>query len=67
MNTITLTVPGISCQHCVHTITNELSELPGINNVHADKNSKQVEVEFQTPTTEKEIRQLLEEINYPAD
>lgn len=67
MNTITLTVPGISCQHCVHTITNELSELPGINNVHADKNTKQVEVEFQTPTTEKEIRQLLEEINYPAD
>ena len=30
MNSVTYTVPNMSCKHCVHTIENELSDLQGL-------------------------------------
>ena len=39
-------VPNITCQHCVHTIKMELSELKGIQNVTPDAVSKEVKVIF---------------------
>ncbi len=35
MNTVTYTVPNISCHHCVHTIQTELGELAGVQSVQA--------------------------------
>jgi len=66
MNTLVLTVPGISCGHCVHTIESELSEMPGINTVKADLETKQVTIVYVPPADEPAIRDLLSEINYPA-
>jgi copper chaperone CopZ len=42
----------------------ELSELPGVDNVEVDVDGKEVIVNFQDPTNEKEIRNLLVEIGY---
>jgi copper chaperone CopZ len=67
MTTVKYNVPNISCQHCVHTIVNELSELPGIQSVNADVTSKQVVVTFAPPATEEAIISLLTEINYPPE
>lgn len=67
MTTITYQVPNISCHHCVHTIVSELSELPGVESVEGDVQSKQVKVNFDQPATPEKIEELLAEINYPAE
>ncbi len=66
MTTIKYSVPNISCMHCVHTIQTEVSDLAGVKSVKADANSKAVEIVFDAPATEDNIKQLLAEINYPA-
>ena len=39
--TVTFNIPNISCNHCVHTINMELSELEGVVSVSADLDTKQ--------------------------
>jgi copper chaperone len=65
MNTVTYTIPNISCKHCVHTISTELGELPGVKNVQADVDSKKVVVTFDAPATPEAMVKLLREIDYP--
>ncbi len=62
----TFTVPNISCGHCTHTITMELTDLPGVQSVRADVASKQVTVDWEDPASWEGIEALLAEINYPA-
>ncbi len=65
MTTVTYSVPNIHCGHCVHTIEMELSELPGVQRVSASEAERQVEVVFQPPASEVQIKELLAEISYP--
>jgi copper chaperone CopZ len=67
MTTISLKVPNISCDHCVHTIKNELKELEGIQRVDANRDSKIVTVDFDPPASREKIEALLAEIEYPAE
>ena len=66
MQTKTYTVPNISCKHCTHTITMELSDLDGVKDVQADAQTKLVTVTFEAPATEQLILDTLAEINYPV-
>ena len=65
METKTYSVPNISCKHCTHTITMELSDITGVKNVEADVQTKLVKVTFEQPATEEIIINTLAEINYP--
>jgi copper ion binding protein len=65
MTTIKYLVPNISCNHCVHTIKTEVSELEGVKNVDANATTKEVVVTFEAPATPEKIIQLMAEINYP--
>ena len=65
MNTITYSIPDISCKHCVHTITTELSDLPGVKSVQGELETKMVTVTFDAPATQEQIENALIEINYP--
>jgi len=65
MNTITYTIPNISCNHCVHTIKSEVTELAGVLSVQGDPVSRQVAISFEEPATKEKIESLLTEINYP--
>ncbi len=67
METKTVTVPNISCAHCVHTIESEVGELNGVQSVHADEQSKRVTIQWEEPTTWAEITQTLTEIEYPPE
>jgi len=67
MNTVTYTVPAISCAHCTHTIQTEVGELQGVQSVKADEATKKVEITFDTPANESLIKALLAEINYPVE
>ena len=67
MDTKEFQVPNISCGHCVMTIKRELSELPGVLEVSADVDTKQVKVNWTEPATWDGISGLLKEINYSPE
>ena len=61
MNTLILTIEGMSCMGCVNTVKNLLNGLPGVAGVQVDLASGRVEVSHDpalaTPDT---IRQTIE-------
>ena len=63
----TLSIPNISCGHCVMAIKNELSELAGVVSVEGDPENKQVVIEWNAPADLEKIKKTLQEINYPAE
>ena len=62
----TLTIPNISCGHCVSAIEAELAEMEGVTSVKADAETKTVTVQWDAPASIARIRATLTEINYPA-
>ncbi|MEJ2588418.1 MAG: cation transporter [Deltaproteobacteria bacterium] len=66
MENITLSVPNISCGHCVMAIQKALTETDGVSKVEGDPNTKEVRVEFDAPATLAKIKSTLKDINYPA-
>jgi copper chaperone CopZ len=62
----TFSIVNISCGHCVMTITKELKELKGVRKVEGNPQFKTVDVEWDAPATEAQIRATLNEINFPA-
>ncbi|MEJ2264116.1 MAG: heavy-metal-associated domain-containing protein [Anaerolineales bacterium] len=66
MNTVTYSIPNISCNHCVHTIKMEVSDLEGVQTVAADVDTKTATISFEPPASEEKIQRLLAEINYPV-
>jgi copper chaperone len=61
-----LTIPNISCGHCVMAIKNELAEIKGIVAVDGNPAEKQITVEWNAPLTLDKIKGILKDINYPA-
>lgn len=61
-----LTVPNITCGHCVSAIETELAEMEGVTAVTADAETKTVTVQWEAPASIARIRATLTEINYPA-
>ena len=66
MQRTTLSIPNISCGHCVASIKNELSEMDGVKTVDGSPEDKQITVEWESPATLDKIKETLKEINYPA-
>jgi copper ion binding protein len=66
MSKDTISIPNISCGHCVNAIKNELNELEGIKSVEGSIEAKTVEVEWEAPASLDKIKETLKEINYPA-
>lgn len=62
----TFSIPSISCGHCVNAIKTELTELDGVSKVEGDIAGKSIEVEWDAPATENQIKGKLKEINYPV-
>lgn len=57
-------VPNIGCDGCVRTIQNELSALPGVQNVKAEVVNKTVTLEYGAPASWDQIEAKLKEIDY---
>lgn len=68
MESKTFTVPNIGCDGCVRTIKAEVAELAGVSTVEANKDSKQVTVQWDAPASWDQIKHKLVEIDYaPAE
>lgn len=65
MESITLSVPNISCSHCTMRIKEALTHLEGVEEVDASVDSKEVTIEFEKPASYSQIVEKLVEINYP--
>ena len=57
-------VPDITCQHCVSSITQELSKIPGVRDIDVDLTKKVVTVEADETVTATQIRAGIEEAGY---
>ena len=64
MNTQNFTVVGMTCEHCVASVTEEVSEITGVSNVDVDLTSGDVTVTATEPVSDDAIRAAVEEAGY---
>ena len=48
---LVLSVPDVSCEHCVHAVDQALSPLPGVEGVMTDLDSKTVRLRYDPSQT----------------
>ena len=63
-STATYTVSGMTCGHCVSSVTEEVSELPGVRDVQVDLDSGKVTVTADAPVGTDKVRAAVEEAGY---
>ena len=62
---ITLSVPDVSCEHCVKTVNGALGALPGVDAVNVDLTSKTVSLCYEpAQVTLERIEETLDEAGY---
>lgn len=64
MTTATYTVTGMTCEHCVRSVTEEIGELPGVSNVDVDLPTGAVTVSSESPVPVESIRDAVTEAGY---
>jgi copper chaperone len=65
MNEIAYDVPDMSCQHCVTAVSEELTQLPGVDRVSVELSRKQVVV-YGTNLDDHWLRTAIENAGYEA-
>lgn len=67
MTELTFEVPGVSCNHCVNSITQE-TKAAGVKNVEVDLESKRVYVAFDpSQVSEQKVKEAIEEAGYDIE
>ncbi len=64
MSTETYQVSGMTCGHCVSSVTEEVSELPGVSDVQVDLASGRLTVTAAQPVGADQVRTAVEEAGY---
>jgi copper chaperone len=64
VSTSTYTVTGMTCEHCVASVTEEVQEIPGVSAVVVDLVSGAVTVESVEPLSDDAVRAAVEEAGY---
>ena len=64
MTTQTFTVTGMTCGHCVASVTEEVSEIAGVENVDVTLETGQVTVTSAEPVDAAAVRAAVEEAGY---
>jgi copper ion binding protein len=64
MTTATYTVSGMTCGHCVNSVSSELGKLPGVNNVQVDLATGTVTVDSQEPLDQAAVAAAVDEAGY---
>jgi copper chaperone len=64
MSTATYTVVGMTCGHCVSSVTEEVSQVPGVTAVDVDLASGGLTVTSDAPVDEAAVRAAVEEAGY---
>jgi copper chaperone len=64
MSENTYTVTGMTCGHCVASVTEEISEIDGVTDVAVDLPTGAVTVTSSTPVDSAAVRSAVEEAGY---
>jgi copper ion binding protein len=62
--TQTWTVTGMTCEHCVASVTEEVAELPGVRRVDVVLADGALTVEAEPPLSQDAVRAAVEEAGY---
>jgi copper chaperone len=62
--TATWTVTGMTCGHCVASVTEEVSEVPGVTDVAVDLDSGRLTVTSDAPVDDAAVRAAVAEAGY---
>jgi copper ion binding protein len=62
--TSTYTVSGMTCSHCVASVTEEVTKIPGVTDVQVDLATGAVTVASQSPVDNTAVRDAVEEAGY---
>ncbi|WP_033440388.1 heavy-metal-associated domain-containing protein [Saccharothrix sp. NRRL B-16314] len=60
----TYTVTGMTCGHCVASVTEEVTKIDGVTDVAVDLPSGAVKVTSAAPVAEADVRAAVEEAGY---
>lgn len=63
MNT-TITVSGMTCGHCVQSVTEELSKIAGVKEVKVDLESGNVDITSENELAQADLTQAIQEAGY---
>ena len=63
-DTQTFTVTGMTCGHCVASVTEEIGEIPGVESVDVVLDSGAVTVTSSQPLEQQAVRAAVEEAGY---
>lgn len=66
MATVTYAVKGMTCDHCVGSVTAEVQKVPGITDIKVDVKGGLLTVGSETPVDDASIREAVEEAGYEA-
>ena len=64
MSTSSFTVVGMTCGHCVGSVTEEVSQVPGVTDVDVDPATGGLTVTSDTPVDDAAIQAAVEEAGY---
>jgi copper chaperone len=64
MSTTTYTVTGMTCGRCATSVTEEVSQVPGVTAVEVDLASGGLTVTSEAPVDEAAVRAAVEEAGY---
>ena len=64
MTTSTFTVTGMTCEHCVGAVREEVGRIPGVTEVAVDLPSGQVTITSETPVAAADVRAMVDEAGY---
>ena len=64
MSTATYTVTGMTCAHCVHAVTEEVTAVPGVANVQVDLETGALTVTSDSPVDDEAVAAAVDEAGY---
>ena len=64
MTTSTFTVTGMTCQHCVGAVREEVGQIPGVTEVDVDLPTGTVTVISEAPVDTEDMRAKVDEAGY---
>ena len=62
--TVEYTVTGMTCGHCVTSVTEEVKEVAGVTDVTVDLASGRVRVRSEQPVSDSDVKAAVEEAGY---
>lgn len=60
----TYIVTGMTCSHCVHAVIEEVSQIPGVTDVHVDLDSGLVNITSESPVERPVVAAAVDEAGY---